>query len=159
MFKKLKQRKLTQQGFNLVELLIVIAIISIIAAIGYPSYQDSLEKSRRTDGREALLRAAALQERWYLQRNQYTNNMLDIGGADSEERYYTLATAFNFNGANDCSAADERRCFTLTATAQGVQANDEECIRLTIDNLGRKRSFRAGAGTAGETTNTGRCWN
>lgn len=155
MFRNSQQYNFAQDGFNLVELMVVIAIIGTIAAIGYPSYQASVEKSRRADGKEAALRAAALQERWYLQRNQYSDNMTDIGGANSEERYYTVSSAFNFNGANDCSAPDNRRCFTITATAVGVQERDEDCRTLTVDNLGRQKSFDDG-GT--ETTDTVKCW-
>ena len=39
------------RGFTLVELMIVVAIVAILAAIGYPSYQNSVQKSRRADGR------------------------------------------------------------------------------------------------------------
>ena len=51
------------RGFTLVELMIVVAIVAILAAIGYPSYQNSVQKSRRADGRAALQEAAARQER------------------------------------------------------------------------------------------------
>ncbi|WP_086931193.1 type IV pilin protein [Agarilytica rhodophyticola] len=141
-----------QRGFNLIELMIVVAIIAIVAAIGYPSYQASLEKSRRTDAKDSLLQAAALQERWYIQRNQYTDVIADIGGAVSKEGYYQLATAFNVGGAS-CNAAAPESCFTVTATAQGVQSGDDQCQSFTIDNLGRRRSEGAGG-----TDTTAICW-
>ena len=42
-------KQLQQNGFSLIELMIALAIVGILAAITYPSYQDSVMKSRRTD--------------------------------------------------------------------------------------------------------------
>lgn len=42
------------RGFNLIELVIVIAIIGILAGIGYPSYVNSARKAKLEDAREAL---------------------------------------------------------------------------------------------------------
>ncbi|MGL5037821.1 MAG: prepilin-type N-terminal cleavage/methylation domain-containing protein, partial [Aeromonas sp.] len=39
--------KIKQLGITLLELMVVIAIIAIIAALAYPSFTDSLRKSRR----------------------------------------------------------------------------------------------------------------
>ena len=41
--------KQTQQGFTLIELMVTVAIVGILASIAYPSYQDSVMKSRRAD--------------------------------------------------------------------------------------------------------------
>lgn len=51
------------QGFTLMELMIVVAIIAIIAAIGYPSYQESVRKSARTEAKSALTSAASAMDR------------------------------------------------------------------------------------------------
>ena len=44
-----------QKGFTLIELMIAVAVIAIIAAIGFPSYQKTVMKSKRIDARNALL--------------------------------------------------------------------------------------------------------
>ena len=60
-----------QRGFTLMEVMITVAIIGILAAIAFPSYQDSMRKSRRTDGKNALSQAAANMERYYSENNGY----------------------------------------------------------------------------------------
>lgn len=64
---KLKQ----QRGFTLMEVMVTVVIVGILAAIAFPSYQDSLRKSRRTDAKNALTQAVANMERYYNQNNTY----------------------------------------------------------------------------------------
>ncbi|MBT5967504.1 MAG: prepilin-type N-terminal cleavage/methylation domain-containing protein, partial [Gammaproteobacteria bacterium] len=51
------------KGFTIIELMITVAIIGILASIAYPSYQESVYKSRRADGKGALLGLANAMER------------------------------------------------------------------------------------------------
>lgn len=141
------------KGFTLIEVMVVAAIIAILAAIAYPSYQDSVRKSRRTEAKEALLNAAALQERRFLQFNEYTATIADIGGANTENGYYTLDAFDNRFSRGACDPAGS--CFTVTATATGVQAADTRCMRFEVDNLGIRRSFNA---ATGGTETTDQCW-
>lgn len=60
-----------KKGFTLIELLIVIAIIAILASIAYPSYQESVKRSRRVDAQSALLGLAQSLERWYTTNGSY----------------------------------------------------------------------------------------
>lgn len=139
-----------QTGFTLIEVMIVVAILGILAAIAYSSYSSSVEKSRRSDGKEALSSAAALQERMYIQNNQYSADIDDIGGADTRDGYYALAVVTNSMSGTTC---DSGTCFTITATAQLAQLADETCRTLTVDNLGRRFSADSGG-----TDTTATCW-
>jgi type IV pilus assembly protein PilE len=144
------------RGFTLIELMIVVAIIGILAAIAVPQYTDYVTRSRRTDGQSTLLRIAQDLERCYTQFSKYddTNCRLknDAGvltpvttllsaGIMSSEQYYKITAS---GGALSASG------FTLTATPQGSQAsNDSDCTTLTLTHLGVQ-------GATGDDTDS--CW-
>lgn len=142
--------KITKQnGFTLIEIMIVVAIIGILASISYNSFLGSALKAKRTDGKESLLKYAAKQEQWYLQHNQYTPTIADLGGSSSQDGYYLLSVTNTLGG----SACDGATCYTLTATAAEAQRSDTDCMAFTIDNLGRKKAQNS-SGT--DTSDT--CW-
>lgn len=140
--------KRDSKGFTLIELMVVVAIIGILAAIAIPSYQDSTRRANRADAQITLSRLSTLQERYYFRTNQYTGDFSDLlsGLADnttsitSDDGYYTVAlTATNSS-------------WSMTATATGAQANDTECYKLTLTNLGSKTSVDSDGAATSE------CW-
>ena len=72
-------RKL-QTGFTLVELIIVVAIISILASIAIPAYNGYVETSRRSDGQAALMALAIAQEKYRVQCKEYASLIVDEDG-------------------------------------------------------------------------------
>lgn len=141
------------QGFTLIEVMIVLVVVAILAAIAVPSYQDSIRKTRRGDAKEALTRIAAAQERYFFTNNGY-GNFEDLGlsndpddlAIESQERYYDVALVGGF----DCAGSP---CFRVTATAKGAQASDTQCNQLSIDHIGRKTASKYGGGDSSDT-----CW-
>ena len=120
-----------ERGFTLIEVMIVLAIVAILAAVAFPSYQETMIKNRRADGKIALTEAAARLERFFTENNNYGTTLDNIGGSsgklDSEEGYYSLSMA------NPCGNTS---CFTLTATPQGAQTKDTKCGNLTLTHTG-----------------------
>lgn len=126
-----------QKGFTLIEVMIVVVIVAILAAVAIPSYQDSVRKTRRADAKEALTRIAALQERFFFTNNRY-GDLKDLGltatdgynvQIDSQEGYYQIRVI-------DCGTT----CFQLQATpkASGPQAQDTGCAQFTLNHVGQK---------------------
>ena len=79
------------RGFSLIELMVVVAIVAIIASIAYPAYQDQIRKTRRADGKSALMDAAARMERFYTQFGRYSGTIANSEySATSPEGYYNI---------------------------------------------------------------------
>lgn len=139
--------KMRAAGFSLIEIMIVVAIIAILAAIALPSYQAQTKKARRADAIMALEKAAAKQEQYYFQYNQYTDDESRLGGGaasiPSPEGNYSVTAAL----------VDGGQGYTLTATpvVGGVQADDSACTQFTLTHLGQR-----GASPA---ANTDTCWS
>ncbi|MDF1589442.1 MAG: type IV pilin protein [Gammaproteobacteria bacterium] len=117
-------------GFTLIELMIVVAIIGILAAIAYPSYLDQVRKTRRANAQSDLVELASFMERYYTEKFTYMNGGVapilpftespkDGGGA----KYY------------DLTVATTATAFTLTATAKNGQQADT-CGDMTITQSG-----------------------
>ncbi len=142
-----------QKGFTLIEVMIVVVIVAILAAVAVPSYQDSIRKTRRADAKEALTRIAALQERFFFTNNKY-GTASDLGvGSTSQEGYYTISI-YTTPGADPGCGVDP--CFRAVANppAGGAQAADTKCGVFSINHIGQKVAKAAD----NTTVTTDDCW-
>ena len=126
------------KGFTLIELMIVVAIVGILAAIALPSYQNYVIRTNRADATGALMAATNAMER--LRANNFTYASLDSGG--------NQIVPFSVNVPSDGTAAatytlslnvPNGTIYTITATAVGNQrASIGAADILTIDQQGVK---------------------
>ncbi len=122
------------RGVTLLELMIVLVIISILAAIAYPNYREYIIRAKRTEAKAALLQIATQQERFYLQNNSFTQDLLVLGFATTPN-FTTDSESYVINvGAADASN------FTATATFQLGGDEAGKCLTFQIDGRGAKTS-------------------
>ncbi|WP_019677110.1 type IV pilin protein [Arsukibacterium perlucidum] len=118
-----------QKGMTLIEIMIVVAIVGILAAVAYPSYQNHVLRSHRAAATSCLLELSQFMERNYTQNMRYDSVGFALPNlqcmTESANRYaYTSVQA--------------QRTYTVTATARGPQANDTDCQSLGINQAGTK---------------------
>lgn len=118
-----------QAGFTLIELMIVVAIVGILAAVAYPSYQEHVRKARRADAQTALLELGQFMERYYTANGTYVGAALPFDEApkDGATKFYDLSF----------SAGPTATTYTLQAAVKGAMAGDA-CGSLRIANTGAK---------------------
>src|ERR1700733_7436023 len=71
-----------QQGFTLIELMIVVVVIAILAAIALPSYNQYVQRTRRSEGQSALMNAQQAEEKFFFRCNRYGGMQEIYGTAD-----------------------------------------------------------------------------
>jgi type IV pilus assembly protein PilE len=135
-----------QQGFSLIELMIVVVIISILAAVAIPSYRRYVVRSHRVDAQRALTELAARQERYLYSNNAYATSLPAIGGSSAMAGSYYVVTL------DPAAASSAGTTFKAIASATGSQRQDDkQCQTLSLDQAGRQES-------TGSTTNDPACW-
>jgi type IV pilus assembly protein PilE len=138
-----------QGGFTLIELMIVVLVIGILAAVAVPAYQNYVTRAARTKATQGLMNLAGLEERFFYSNNTYTKTLSDLGITDnpycvekcSDSRYYTVTIP-------SASSTD----YTLQAVPGGAQATqDTSCGTLKLNRAGQKSATL-------DSANTKRCW-
>lgn len=130
-----------QDGFTLVELVIVVLIIAILAAIALPSYRSYVLRSHRTDATRALQDLASREENYYFTNNAYTSTLANLAASSSVAgSYFTVSIP---------SASSTG--YTISATTVGTQVADTSCQSFQLKNDGSRLSN-------GATTDASNCW-
>jgi len=150
-------KKMTNKGFSLIELMVVVLIIGLLAAFAYSSYVKQITATRRSDGQSALAQLTNIQEKFFTECNRYAAQMTTNGAAKtcstsaaignatllfnqlSTERHYLIRILdpAAIVGDPPCTTSN---CYILEADPNGAgttgqQANDG---RFRIDHAGRK---------------------
>ena len=146
-------RKRRQLGITLIELMVVAAIVAIIAAFAYPSYQRYIISTKRAVAQNTLLQVADRQQQFFMDNKQFAADLTDLGyNADP----YVVAedgkptTAGNGQAVYSISLSNVTAT-TWTATAaplHGQLSRDTYCGSLTLTQTGTK-------GQSGASSN---CW-
>ena len=132
-----------QKGFTLIELMIVVVIIGVLAAIALPSYGDYVKRARRADGKSGILALQLAQEKlrancaFYAQ-NIGANNVCGLTSAlttvaataTSPDGYYNLSIV---------AASASQTAYILAAAPTGPQTGDD-CGTFSADQDGENHT-------------------
>jgi type IV pilus assembly protein PilE len=113
------------------ELMIVVAIVGILAAIAYPSYQDQVRKSRRAQAQSFLMNVAVKQQQYLIDARTYATTITDLKltTPSDVDSFYTI----------DFSPVPTATTFNVRATPKGAQVADLGGAALELDQGGTKK--------------------
>ena len=130
-----------QHGFTLIELMIVVAIVTILAAVGYPSYTDYVMRSHRQAAKNAAFQIADRQEQFFLDNRSYALDLTQLGypaaviGMKRDGQYTTSSDAdrtYVMVLVNTTATT-----YTVLVVPQLVQwQRDTDCVALTLTQSG-----------------------
>ena len=157
-------QKNRQNGFTLIELMITVAIVGVLAGIAYPSYQDSMTKSRRADAKAALLELSVFMERLYTTTGCYNAGVDKICGNADDATPPVLTPYFRTTDQTVVTPKSGKANYDLSLTvitastftlqaAPRITAPDSKCGSLTLTNTGVK-----GASYATTPADVAACW-
>jgi type IV pilus assembly protein PilE len=145
-------------GFTLIELMITVAVVSILAALALPSFLDSVRKGRRAEAVGALTQIQQAQERWRANHGSYADNdqlstapPAGLGIPETTaDRNYQLALS-------NVSAAGYTA--TATATSSGRQHGDTGCHKIVLRLAGGNVFYTSVDASDQDSTADARCWS
>ena len=143
---KQAMHNLRSRGFTLIELMVVVAIVAILAAIAVPQYSDYVLRGKVTEATANLGRLRIGAEQWFQDNRAYNANggmPCTLGAGDA--RYFTYS----------CSVAPTATTYTLQAA--GVAGQGTGGFTMTVNETNAKTTTVAAPAPAG-WRGTFTCW-
>lgn len=139
-------------GFSVLELVIALIVVAILMAWGLPSFEQAMQKSRRSEAMAGLMQLMQAQERYRSNNASYFDgDLADLPGAPLALEHYTLAITADSGTATGYVA-------TATARSTGKQHGDTDCRSLTITIDSGTAPAYSSKDAAGTVNNPERCW-
>jgi type IV pilus assembly protein PilE len=137
-----------QRGFTLIELMIVVVVAAILAALAFPQYRDYVIRSNRAVAKSLLTQIADRQEQFYVSNKRYANTLVELG-------YEGLIVYVDRGGTrSDAESGDTIYRVTLplftastyrvAADPRNTQAQDTKCTLFTLNQAGQRTATGSG---------------
>src|SRR6476661_8383812 len=130
--------KRVQQGFTLIELMIVVAIVGILAAIALPAYQDYVVRSKMSEGEAAIAACKTSISEWVSTHTNWPTNA-DQAGCSTATTQYVASLAVGANGV-------------ITVISQNTGAKPNECHLVLTPTLESGSTANISLWTGSSTT-------
>lgn len=134
------------KGFTVVEVMVALVILAILAALAFPAYQESVLKTKRAEGRAALMKTMQQQERYYSLHTTYL--LFSAASTDAEAKKFNWFSGENAQAsayevsAQACKDETIRACVRLIAQPGTGRVNphyrDPRCGTLSLSSTGEK---------------------
>jgi type IV pilus assembly protein PilE len=144
-------------GFTLIELMITVAIVSILAAVAYPAYTDQIRKGRRAECRSGLMQSMQQQERYYSQFNKYVE--FAKGATSAKTKSFsgeTLANSACEIAAVKCTAGSSTLDINQCVELQATMKSDSDPVKMLYINSNGDKGCTFNSTT--RVTTEKQCW-
>lgn len=119
-----------QRGISLMQILVVVTIIGITAAVAMPSYSSYQRRTHRQTGAACLMNVQALMESYYQRKNAYPSSLSSLGLASTSncpDSRYTVTLS-----ADAVGTCEKPLCYELRASAPGTQQVQDGTLVLQV---------------------------